>query len=175
MSVVVTSDSVQYEEIFKDYAPLVYRTAYGMTGSHEDSEDVLQTVFLGLLRREVPPALTRNPEAYFYRAAVNMSLNAIRSRRRRRIVDDEEALERAKPDDPFTPEYSEWLHRQLYEAIADLNPDHAEILILRYMHNKSDADIAKMFSVSRGTIAVKLFRSRMRLKKLMSARLKDTL
>jgi DNA-directed RNA polymerase specialized sigma24 family protein len=55
MSAVVTSYSVHpYEEIFKDHARLVYRTAYGVTGGHEDAEDVLQTIFLGLIRRPVP-------------------------------------------------------------------------------------------------------------------------
>jgi DNA-directed RNA polymerase specialized sigma24 family protein len=40
-------------------------------------------------------------------------------------------------------------------------------VILRYMHNKSDSEIARMLGVSRGTIAVKLFRSRMKLRKLL--------
>jgi RNA polymerase sigma-70 factor (ECF subfamily) len=176
MSAVVTSDCVQrYEDLFRDYAQLVYRTAYGVTGSHEDAEDVLQTIFLGLIRREVPPDLARNAEGYFYRAAVNMSLNKIRSRRRQRLVDDDEALERAEPNNSKPLGSHELLNRELYDAIAKLNPDHAQILILRYMHDKSDAEIAKIFGVSRGTIAVKLFRSRARLRKLLRARLGDTL
>jgi len=176
MSAVVTSDCVQrHEDLFRDYAQLVYRTAYGVTGTHEDAEDVLQTIFLGLIRREVPPDLARNAEAYFYRAAVNMSLNTIRSRRRQRLVDDDEALERAEPNNSKPLGSPELLHQELYDAIAELNPDHAQILILRYMHDKSDAEIAKMFGVSRGTIAVKLFRSRTRLRKVLRARSGDTL
>jgi RNA polymerase sigma factor (sigma-70 family) len=61
----------------------------------------------------------------------------------------------------------------LYEAIAKLKPKSAEILILRYVHNKSDAEIARMLGVSRGTIALRLFRSRARLKQLLRARLGD--
>lgn len=176
MSAVVTSDSLQrYEDIFKGHARLVYRTAYGVTGSHEDAEDVLQTIFLRLIRRPVPSDLAKNPEAYFYRAAVNISLNLIRSRRRQKLVGGEAALERAAPDNSETLANSELLHRQLYDAIAELNPDHAQILILRYMHDKSDAEIAKMFGVARGTIAVKLFRSKARLRKLLRARLGDNL
>jgi len=172
MSAVVTSDSVQrYEEIFKRHAPLIYRTAYGITGSHEDAEDALQGIFLGLIRRDVPADLARHPEAYFHRAAVNKSLNLLRARRRRRLVDDDAALEQTAADDPHTTADSELRHRQLYDAIAELKPDHAQILILRYMHGKTETEIAKMFGVSRGTIAVKLFRSRARLRKLLRARL----
>jgi RNA polymerase sigma factor (sigma-70 family) len=66
-------------------------------------------------------------------------------------------------------------HRRLYEAIAELAPQAAQIVILRYMHNKSDAEIARMFGVSRGAIALKLFRSRMKLRKLLRASLGDEL
>jgi DNA-directed RNA polymerase specialized sigma24 family protein len=36
------------------------------------------------------------------------------------------------------------IHRILYEAIAKLKPKHAEILILRYVHDYSDAEIAQL-------------------------------
>src|SRR6516165_599967 len=91
---VLTSQMAKpHEDLYKQYARMVYRTAYGITGSHEDAEDVLQTIFLALVRREVPQNFARNPEAYLYRSAVNYSLNAIRSRQRQRLVDDERLLE----------------------------------------------------------------------------------
>jgi len=42
-------------------------------------------------------------------------------------------------------------------------------VILGYVHDKSDAAIAKLLGTSRGTIAVSLYRSRARLRKLMRA------
>ena len=53
------------------------------------------------------------------------------------------------------------------ELLAELPPEAAEILTLRYIHNYSDADIAKMMGASRGTIAMRLVRARSRLRKLM--------
>jgi RNA polymerase sigma-70 factor (ECF subfamily) len=63
-----------------------------VTGSAEDAEDVLQTVFLRLLRR-LPPDLQKNPKAYLYRAAVNQSLDLIRRRRREEPIANSERLE----------------------------------------------------------------------------------
>src|SRR5262245_8265682 len=63
----------QLEEIFQEHYRLTYRTAYAITGAAEDAEDIVQSIFLGLLRREVPPDLQKNPGAYLYRAAVNGS------------------------------------------------------------------------------------------------------
>jgi RNA polymerase sigma-70 factor, ECF subfamily len=169
MSTVLISEPAQeFETIFKEHARLVYRTAYGVTGSHEDAEDVLQTIFMQLIRRHYPPDLRTNPAAYLYRAAVNSSLNVIRQRRRDVLVDDIEHFHISAPTDSTN---SELEARRLYEAIAELKPEAAQVLILRYMHNKSDAEIARMLGKSRGTIALKLFRSRARLKKLLVANL----
>src|SRR5689334_8676899 len=158
------------QEIFKNHAQLVYRTAYGVTGSHEDAEDVLQATFVRLLQGELAPGLQKNPKAYLYRTAVNRSLDIIRSRRRQVSYEDAGCDEKSSvandsPDDAR--------HRKLYEAIAKLKPENAEIVILRYVHEKSDAEIAQILGVSRGTIALRLFRSRARLKRLLRARLGD--
>jgi RNA polymerase sigma-70 factor, ECF subfamily len=153
----------QFETIFKAHAQLIYRTAYGVLGTHQDAEDVVQTIFLKLIRQEFPPDLETNPEAYLYRAAVNASLSTIRNRRHEVLVESLQQFEQASPCESGADER----HRRLYEAIAELKPEAAQIVILRYMHNKSDSEIARMFGVSRGSIALKLFRSRMKLRKLL--------
>jgi RNA polymerase sigma-70 factor (ECF subfamily) len=159
-------ETQELEDTFREYAKLIYRTAYGVTGRREDAEDVLQTIFLRLLHREFPANLGKNPKAYMYRAAVNESLNTLRSHRRHPLVDEAEDFELPAPT--TVEEIDSELHRRLYKAIAELKPDAGEMLILRYVHNYSDAEIAKMLGVSRGAIALKLFRSRARLKTLLA-------
>jgi RNA polymerase sigma-70 factor, ECF subfamily len=166
----VTSLTQDFEAFFNEHARFVYRTAYGVTGRHEDAEDVLQTIFLRLLRRNLPPELTENPKAYLYRAAVNASLDSIRLRRRHVLVEDAVLLQ--VPAVPADSAHDD--HQWLYRAIAELKPEAAQILILRYVHDKSDAEIAKLLGVSRGTIALRLFRSRARLKRLLRARMGGT-
>ena len=163
-----TSLAKAFEQIFRDHAAMVYRTAYGVTGSREDAEDILQTIFLKLLRQEFPADLNKNPRAYLYRAAVNASLDTLKAKRRRPVLVTD--IERIPLHGSETDsEYLEELHRRLYAAIGDLDPDDGQILILRYVHNYSDAQIAKMLGKSRTTIAVRLFRSRARLKRMLRA------
>ena len=172
MSTMAKSESeptLAFEAIFNDHAEFIYRTAYGITGSQADAEDVLQAIFIKLLRR-FPPDLGRNPRAYLYRAAVNSSLNIIRRRRNEVLINRTEYFEEPVSTDTGDLETEV---RQLYEAIAELKPDADEIVILRYMHDKSDAEIAQMLGKSRGTIALKLFRSRARLKRLLLAKFGD--
>ena len=162
-----------FEDLFQEHYLLVYRTAYGITGRVEDAEDVAQTVFLRLLKRDFLRAeatgFMKNPKGYLYRAAVNLSLTIVQTRQRRARTETSEEFAVAVPSRASSR--AEELHRKLYEAIAQLNPKAASILILRYLHNYSDADIAKLLGTSRGVIAVTLYRSRARLKKLMGASL----
>ena len=155
----------QFEELFQAHYRLIYHTAYSVTGSRQDAEDVLQTVFLRLLRRGFPPDFNRNPQGYLYRAAVNLSLNTVRTRKRLRLVDGVERLLAPAPAAESGPD--DGLQRSLLDAIAQLKPRAVEILILRYEHDYSDTEIAKMLGTSRGTIAVTLYRTRARLKKLL--------
>lgn len=156
--------SQELEQIFREHGRLIYRTAYGVTGSVEDAQDILQTVLLRLLQREFPPDLRKNPSGYFYRAAVNLALDVVRKRSRRIVVGEEVCL--AVPA-PAADSHAEEMHQRLYVAIAALNPQTAHIVILRYLHDYSDAAIAKMLGKSRTTVAVRLFRARARLKTLL--------
>jgi hypothetical protein len=50
----------------RDHSRLIYRTAYGVTGSVEDAQDILQTIFLRLLRRDLPPLFIQNSASKRY-------------------------------------------------------------------------------------------------------------
>jgi RNA polymerase sigma-70 factor, ECF subfamily len=166
-SVTCGSLTEEFDELFRQHYQLIYRTALGVTGSSEDAEDILQTIFLRLLRREFPPDLKKNPRGYLYRAAINVSLNVIRSRRRNvQIVDPNNLSFVACSDES---ERHQEIQNQLIHAISQLNTSAVEILMLRYVHNYSYAEIARMLGTSQGAIAVSLYRSRARIKKLMRA------
>jgi RNA polymerase sigma-70 factor, ECF subfamily len=162
----------ELEQVFKQYYQLVYRTAYSVTGNVQDAEDVLQSVFAGLARRELPLDLMKNPKGYLYRSAFNLSLNTLRYRKRHAATGaGVEALENIAAVPYF--EESEELHKRLYEAIAELHPTAAQMVILRYAHDQSLAEIAKLLGTTRSTVAVTLFRSRARLKKLIRSCLEN--
>jgi RNA polymerase sigma factor (sigma-70 family) len=152
------------EEIFREYYQLVYRTARVVTGNSDDAQDVLQTIFLRLQRQGVPPNF-KEPKAYFYRAAVKTSLNVLRSRRRHVLTADSDFFEtRAQSG---SSGIDVLLRTQLYQAIDSLSPRTVEILLLRYVEDLTEPQIAKMLGISRGTVAVTLFRALARLRKLL--------
>jgi RNA polymerase sigma-70 factor (ECF subfamily) len=156
----------EFERIYREFAPIVYRTARGVLGSREDAEDVVQNVFMALVRRESLPSL-ENPKAYFYKAAMLASLNVLRAKRRRpALVDDAVLLEIPVPAPSSL--FDDESHERLMVAMRELSPDAVAVLLLRYAKNKSLAEIAAELGLSRTVVAVRLFRSRARLRALLN-------
>jgi len=153
------------EELFREHWQLVYRTAFSVLRNRHDAEDVLQSLFLKLFERELPVDLTRNPPGYLYRAAVNASLNVVRSRKNEVVTADFHTLQAPIPDAVSDNENGR--QEKLLHAITQLSTKAAEILILRYAHNYSDAEIGKLLGKSRGYVAVTLYRARARLNRLI--------
>jgi RNA polymerase sigma factor (sigma-70 family) len=99
---------------------------------------------------------------------VNLSLNVLRNRKRRRLIDDVELLEipaaqGGEHDDARMHEEYE----RLTKAMTQLTPRALEILLLYYKQGDSTAQIAGRLGTSRSVIAVTLFRIRARLRALL--------
>jgi RNA polymerase sigma-70 factor (ECF subfamily) len=157
----------EVEGLFREHYQLIYRTAYSIAGTRQDAEDVLQTIFLRLLKREFPPDLKTHAKKYLYRSAVNAALTIVRTRQRERLAGDVGSLEIVSPE--TNTDRNEEIEQSLIDAMAQLPPQLLELVILRYEHNYSDAQIAKMLRKSRTSIAVSLYRARARLRKLLGA------
>jgi len=84
----------ELDELIRQHSQFIYRTAFVVTRRPEDAEDVLQTIFLRLMRRTVPPTFRKNPRRYLYVATVNLSLNTIRFRRRQVLIGDLRSFDR---------------------------------------------------------------------------------
>src|SRR3989442_4701249 len=81
-----SEEPTNLEMLFREHHDRVFRTAHRVTGSAADAEDVLQTVFLRVARGQESIGSAENPQAYFARAAINASLDLLRSRKRTRAA-----------------------------------------------------------------------------------------
>src|SRR4051812_9887244 len=156
------------EAIFKEHHGMVFRAAYRVTGNAGDSEDVLQTVFLRLVKRDPDADPVGNITSFLHRAAVNAALDLVRSRQNiRNIPLDElepvlaEGSHRSPDRLQISGEIRDWLR----DALGRLNPRIAEMFTLRFFEGKDNPEIAKLMNTTPGTVAVTLSRTRDRLQK----------
>src|SRR5262245_1101852 len=159
------------EELFREYYAFVHRSAQSVLGAAADAEDVAQNLFLKFLRTGFPAQIRKDPRAYLYRAAVNESLNMIRSRNRRPETDGVEKLDIPAPR---TERVNGNVRKRLRDALSQLSPDAVEIFALHYEYGYSDAEIASMLGHQRGKIAMILSRSRSKLKRFLNRNLQKS-
>ena len=163
-------ERVSLERVFVEHKERVFRAAYRVTGSASDSEDVVQSVFLKLARRELSEMGDdiQNIGGYLHRAAVNAALDIVRSRRDAQNMPLEDA-EISRPLELSTRGEGEYspleLRRWLRLAVGKLGTRSAEMFVLRYVEGRDNSEIAKMLKTSRATVAVTLHRTRSLLKK----------
>ena len=157
----------EWEQVFQANYQRVFRAAYRVTGSAEDAEDVLQTVFLRVMARD-DDAAVGNLEGYLHRSAVNAALDLMRSRKLWHSVriEDTTPLESRDPSsDPDRRHASRETRAMLRKAIAGLPSQAAEIFTLRYFEGHDNIEIARMLDISQTQVAVTLHRTRSRLQK----------
>jgi RNA polymerase sigma-70 factor, ECF subfamily len=156
--VTVHSNLGEFSRLFEQYHGMVFRTAYRLTGNAADAEDVLQNIFLRLIRRP-PDHQLSDEESYLRRAAVNASLDVLRAKQTSSAVPLDEASVPAEKAD--TKEIRESLRR----AFSRLSPRAAEIFALRYLEDFTNQQIARMLEISQVLVAVTLHRTRRQLQK----------
>ena len=159
--------------LFQKHHELVYRVARRITGRAEDAEDVLQTVFLRILRREEEPIRSEEAASYLHRAATNASLDLIRRRKaaRSEAIDDADRFRDHGPS-PEMRSASEQVRAKVREALASLHPRAAEIFVLRYFDGYGNREIATLLNTSWSTVAVTLHRTRAKLQKQLKGELR---
>lgn len=146
-------------ELARRYAAAVYRLAYVRTGCRTDAEDVMQEVFLRLIKAGPAFDSEAHAKAWLLRVASNCVSDLFRLPWRRR----EEPLEDTLPA-PEAPETG-----SVTQAVLSLPARYRIPVHLHYYEGYSVAEIAGILKKSEGTIKSRLFRAR----NLLRERLKE--
>ncbi len=157
---------LELDLVFREHHATVFRAAYRVTGNASDAEDVLQTVFMRLLRRQPDAEAVGNVEGYLRRAAVNAALDLIRSRQSAPQIPLDDVAPLLSEKASLAPDR---LHRSteirtwLREAVARLSPRAAEMFALRFFEGCDNPEIAHALGTTTASVAVTLSRTRDRI------------
>lgn len=142
-------------DLYRRYGPALRRKCERMLGNRDDAEDVVQALFVDLLRRgredvDLP---------YLYRAATTRCLNLLRDASRRR------ALLARQGEDVLAPARERLAERLvsadlLARLAANLDRRSLEILSLHCQDGLSQEEVAKLLKISRRTVGKRLAKAR---------------
>ena len=155
--------------LFRNHYKGIFRVAYRITGSQSDAEDVLQTIFVRLTPGWSGRDLSPNPRAFLYRAAINASLDVVRSRKRANSVSldtiDFDQGPKSSAPSPADDLVDMELRELVRQAVAKLEGRAAAAFALRYYEGYDNSRIAEILGTSTLVVAVTLHRARTRLRK----------
>ena len=141
----------------RQYGPAVYRLAFARTGSRADAEDVMQEVFVRLLKAKPDFADREHAKAWLLRVAANCANDLFRAPWRRREEPLSEMLSAPEGPEPGG----------VVEAVLALPPKYRTVVHLYYYEDLSVAEIAAILGKSEGAVKSRLFRARALLREWM--------
>ena len=143
-------DPAAVELLWDRYADDLLAFLQARLGSRHDAEDVLQAVFVRIVRNRRRLAGARRLNAYVYQIARNEAAQCRRSRRQRGAVGPEREpwLVATRSDDA-----GKELAEQLQTALARLPQGQREVVVLKVYRDKTFREIARLLHVSLNTAA----------------------
>jgi RNA polymerase sigma-70 factor, ECF subfamily len=166
-------DSAAWEQVVHDYSRRVYNLAYRFTGRHEAAEDLTQEVFVRVYRSlEQYDPLAGDLANWLMRLARNLVIDDYR-RRGRTPTDLGDDLEdhsyhlESRHDAPDRGVERGERAKQVHAAIAKLQPDLRECVILRDIEELTYQEIVDILRIPIGTVKSRINRGRIELAKIL--------
>ena len=143
--------------IVEAYSDMLMRIALNRVNSIAEAEDVVQTTFERMLRRQ-PHFMTREHEkAWLIKTAIRICIDEARKNAHRTSIPLNEEITAAYSEESF----------ELLETIRTLPEKDRDAVYLYYYEEYSTAEIAKILGEREGTTRSRLSRARQKLKALM--------
>ena len=177
-------DPDAFDVLVDAYGHRLFGFLYRLTGSREDAEDLVQEVFLRVVRM-LPDYTHRGRfEAWLFRIAANLGRDRIRRVRRAPTIisifrgrdnrdDSDLGGDWDGPDESGTTPDGPLVHREqvdrLQEALSRLPAPEREVIMLRHYSALSFGEIAEVMATPLGTALARAHRGLAKLRRAMEA------
>ncbi len=158
----VVTDNHNLDQLYATHRDFIFRVALSITRNAHDAEDIVQNVFLRMLRNRRGPEEGRPATGYFRRSATNAAIDLIRSRTQRA----EEELESYYP----APEQTVAEQRYVGQVLHQLSLENAMLFQLQYRDGYEYSELAERLEIPVGTVKSRMHRIRAALQEALQSR-----
>ena len=150
-----------YEELYKNYSSLIYRIAFSILKNKDNSEDVMQNVFLKISNLSEEKLPNNYEASWLYTVTKNEAISYLR--KNKETIQIEEVIENGQEK-----EIDEMLQKDSYEKmISSLDKIEKQIVSLKVDIGLSFKEIACLLHIPMGTVQWKYYKSLNSLKLLI--------
>ncbi|MCB0550758.1 MAG: sigma-70 family RNA polymerase sigma factor [Phaeodactylibacter sp.] len=162
-------DQAAFRQLVEEHEALVRSTVAGMLGDTGETDDVAQEVFIRFYKALKDFRGDAQIGTYLCRIAINLSINELKSRRRRsRWLSVAGTAERglSAEDNSMDPARQD-MRDALRKALQLLEPDFRAVVVLRLIDGYSVKETAEILNLPQGTVASRLARGQQKLREIL--------
>lgn len=164
----IAGNEAAIEALVRQYEVTVFRLAFAIVGDDLEAHEITQETFIASLRSLNKYQERQSFKAWLFTIALNLSRSYLRKRKfLEKIRESATALFRVENQKQLLPEeriIQTEKEAAIWNELNKLDEHHRVVVILRYFHELSIAEISEILSVKEGTIHSRLFTARERLK-----------
>ncbi len=171
-----------FDRLVELYSPRLYRAAFGLLGSKQDAEEVVQDAFVRAYRALDNFRGDSSFETWMHRIAVNLARNKFHWNRRRgeglltsiseSQDDNGDWQEINLPDNRMRPDRSlenSEMENRIMKGLSELPDSLRETMVLRHLDDMPYEEIAEKLECKVGTVKSRLARGRELLKDYLTS------
>lgn len=166
-----------YNELVSRHQKKIYALVYNMTSNREDTEDLVQDIFVKAYRSLGHFKGDSSFYTWIYRIAVNRTINFLKKRKRITtgamsldnvdlgIERDPDFIDLSSRSSPFRDMTITELQEKLNRALQTLSEKHRTVVVMHDIQGVPHDEIANIVGCSAGTVRSRLFYARQQLQK----------
>jgi RNA polymerase sigma-70 factor (ECF subfamily) len=163
-------DAEAWGELYRDYAPAIFRFCRRALPTREDAEDATMEIFMKLKEKLNQYDIERSFSAWLYKVSANHCWDILRRRKIRqdKETDDVESLPLEHPEPTQLEKLIEQRSsEEVRRALEKMSARARMALVMRYYSDMSYDEIADALGVRRAFVGVVLLRARHELRQAL--------
>ncbi|MFD1738174.1 RNA polymerase sigma factor [Bacillus salitolerans] len=156
-------DQKAFKQLYEQYADYAIRIATAVTRNQANAKDVVQETFIRVYRNIHSFDNHQSFQPWLYRILLNECNRFLKKNSQTIPIDINEELNLPPEVDHY--EFEEY--EELYEAIGELEDIHRVPLVLKYLSDFKEREIAQILELNLNTVKSRLFKGRQKLKELL--------
>jgi RNA polymerase sigma-70 factor (ECF subfamily) len=166
---IANGDQLAMRTLYARHRVTIYRWLLRLVGDQTSAEDLLSDVFFDVWRKAASFEGRSSVSTWLLAIARHKALSA---RRRRTDMELDKELAPTVVDPADNPELAlqkKSRENLLRHCLAQLSPQHSEVIDLAYYHGKSIKEIAEIVGINEATVKSRAFYARKKLAQLVAA------
>ncbi|MCM8825742.1 MAG: sigma-70 family RNA polymerase sigma factor [Candidatus Omnitrophica bacterium] len=164
----------EFEQIYKKYANMLYRTAYRMVKNDADALDIVQEAFIRIYNGFDRFRNQANIQTWMYRIVMNLCYDYFRRKKRISFISENQIFDPEGSENSFTVDsinefenLEEQRKQNLQKALEHLTLRQRTVFNLRVYEELPYEEIARIMKVKIGTAKATFFQAVEKLKIIM--------